>query len=56
MIYFSQNANELKEPKQIGSSPFFAETKLNANSLVSRCLDLLALFGHSEKDLQITAI
>jgi predicted type IV restriction endonuclease len=56
MIYFSKNRDELKEPKQVGNSPYYAETKLNANSLVRRCHELLGLFGYAETDLQITAV
>lgn len=56
MVYFSKDSNELKEPKQISDSAFYAETKLNANSIVRRSWDLLEIFGHLKKDLQITVV
>jgi len=55
MIYFSTNPNELSYPKQIANTNFYAEAKLNSNSIVRRSMELLALFGHSDADLQVRA-
>lgn len=53
MKYFSTNSKELDYPKQIGASKYYAETHLNANSIVRRCRDLMELFGYGEKYLDI---
>jgi len=55
MAYFSQNSNELKVPAQISNSKFFVETKLNANSIVRRSHELMALFGYKGNDLVVVA-
>lgn len=54
MVYFSTDRNLLKNPKQIADSQYYAETKLNANSIVRRSRDLMALLGYKDKDLQIS--
>lgn len=53
MKYFSTNSKELDQPKQIGISKYYAETHLNANSIVRRCRELIELFGYGEKYLDI---
>lgn len=53
MSYFSQQPNELSQPAQIGDSPFYVETKLNSNSIVKRCRELMGLFGYKAEDLQV---
>ncbi|MBW2738550.1 MAG: hypothetical protein JRE64_06785 [Deltaproteobacteria bacterium] len=53
MKYFSTNSKELDKPKQIGISKYYAETYLNAKSIVRRCRELMSLFGYGEKDLDI---
>lgn len=55
MVYFSLTSNELSLPARISGSEYFAETKLNANSIVRRCRDLLALFGYRDSDLTVIA-
>lgn len=55
MAYFSLKANELSLPAQISDSKYFAETKLNSNSIVRRSRELMALFGYKENDLNVTA-
>lgn len=55
MSYFSQQPNEMSQPVQIGSSPFFVETKLNSNSIVKRSRELMGLFGYKGEDLQVLA-
>jgi predicted type IV restriction endonuclease len=55
MLYFSRNPNELSLPRQIADTGYYAEAKLSSNSIVRRCRDLLALFGHDANDLQISA-
>jgi predicted type IV restriction endonuclease len=55
MSYFSKKPSELSYPKQIARSEYYAEAKLNSNSIVQRSRDLLGLFGHAGSDLQITA-
>jgi len=55
MSYFSEQQNELSQPMQIAGSTFFVETKLNNNSKVKRCRELMGLFGYKESDLQISA-
>ena len=55
MAYFGLNANELSQPSRISDSKYFVETKLNSNSIVRRCHELLSLFGYKESDLTIEA-
>ncbi len=55
MIYFSKNPSDLSYPKQVAHSGYYVEVKLSSNSIVRRLRDLLALFGHSEKDLDVRA-
>ncbi len=55
MAYFSLDANELSQPKQIMDSKYFVETKLNSNSIVKRSRDLMSLFGYKESDLRVVA-
>lgn len=55
MAYFSSNAKELRQPAQIPGSKYFAETYLNANSIVRRSRELMVLFGYKESDLQVSA-
>jgi hypothetical protein len=56
MAYFSTNPTELSYPKQISDSEYYAEAKLNSNSIVRRSRELMALFGYRETDLQIAAL
>ena len=53
MVYFSLNPNELSQPANISSSKYYVETKLNANSIVKRSLDLIRLFGYNVGDLKV---
>jgi len=53
MAYFSKNKNELRYPKSICNSDYYFEAKLNANSIVKRCHELLRLFGHHNSALEI---
>jgi len=55
MSYFSQEPNKLSQPMQIAGSKFFAETKLNSNSIVKRSRELMELFGYKETDLQVSS-
>ncbi|MBI5642944.1 MAG: restriction endonuclease subunit R [Deltaproteobacteria bacterium] len=56
MSYFSVNPNELSQPFPISNSKYFVETKLNANSIVKRSQELMALFGYKEDNLKIIAV
>ena len=55
MPYFSSNPSELKYPRKIADSHYYAEAKLNSNSIVQRSLDLLAIFGYQDSELRIIA-
>ncbi len=55
MAYFSLQATGLSQPSQIYDSKYFVETKLNSNSIVRRCHELLSLFGYKNTDLSIEA-
>ena len=55
MAYFGLQANELSQPSRISDSKYFVETKLNSNSIVRRCRELLSLFGYKDSDLSIEA-
>ena len=53
--YFTKNANELRIPEKIEGTDIFVEINLSANSIVKMCVDVLLLFGYSEKDFHIEA-
>lgn len=53
--YFSSNPNDLRHPQQIENSDIFVETHLNSNSIVRISVNVISLFGYSEKDLIIEA-
>jgi predicted type IV restriction endonuclease len=55
MAYFGLQSNVLSQPSRISDSKYFVETKLNANSIVRRCHELLSLFGYKDHDLTIEA-
>jgi len=55
MVYFSRDPADLVVPRRICDSPFFAEMKLNSNAIVRRCHELMALFGHTARELEIHA-
>jgi len=53
--YFTRNANELRTPQQIEDSDIFMETNLSSNYIVKISLNVILLFGYSEKDFIIEA-
>jgi hypothetical protein len=53
--YFSHNANELWDPKEIPNTNLFVETNLSANSIVKLSKDVISLFGYSPSELKINA-
>ena len=54
MSYFSKNASELRQPAHIPGSKYYAETYLNANSIVRRSRELIELFGYTANDLIVS--
>jgi len=53
--YFTRNPNELRTPQQIEDSAIYMETNLSSNSIVRISVNVILLFGYSEKDLIIEA-
>jgi hypothetical protein len=53
--YFSDNANELWDPREIPNTNLFVETNLSANSIVKLSKDVISLFGYSPGELKINA-
>jgi len=53
--YFTKNPDELRIPQQIEDSNIFMETNLSSNSIVKISLNVILLFGYSEKDFIIEA-
>ena len=51
--YFTRNPNELRIPQQIEDSDIFMETNLSSKSIVKISLNVISLFGYSERDLII---
>lgn len=51
--YFTINKNELRVPKKINNTKYFAETNLSANSIVSIIKDVLVNFNYHLEDLSI---
>ena len=52
-VYYSRDPNDLDEPRSVGASGFFLETKWAAQAMLNQCYQLIARFGYSESDLQI---
>lgn len=50
-IYFSQSENQLQEPRPIGNSGFYVETKCDADAMVRNSYNLLSRFGYQASDL-----
>jgi len=53
--YFTRNPDELRVPQQIEDSDIFMETNLSSNQIVRISVNVILLFGYSEKDLIIEA-
>lgn len=53
--YFTRNPNELRVPQQIEDSDIFMETNLSSVQIVRISVNVILLFGYSEKDLIIEA-
>ena len=53
--YFTRNPNELRVPQQIEDSYIFMETNLSSVQIVRISVNVILLFGYSEKDLIIEA-
>ena len=51
--YFTKNPDELRAPQQIESSNIFVETNLSSNYIVKISLNVISLFGYSDRDLII---
>ena len=47
--WFSRKSSELHDPVRIRGTDLYAETNVNANGLVLRCLHVLNLFGLEPK-------
>jgi len=53
--YFTRNPDELRVPQQIEDSDIFMETNLSSKQILRISVDVILLFGYSEKDLIIEA-
>ena len=51
--YFSRSGQGMSVPRPVGTSGYYAETKMDANRIVTVCHRLLAKFGYREQDLEI---
>lgn len=52
--WFSTDIRRIQdEPKQIGRSGIYAETKWNANQIEDRCLEVLKRFGYQRNEFRI---
>ena len=52
-VYYSRAPDDLYEPRPVGASGFFLETKWAAQAMLNQCHQLITRFGYSESDLQI---
>ena len=52
-IYFTQEEDQLWEPRQIPNTDIFVETHMSAKLITSVCRQVIALFGYSDEDLEI---
>ncbi len=51
--FFTKNKNELRYPRKIANTDYFAETNLSANYIVSVVKNVLRTFNYNEDDLGI---
>ena len=51
--YYTRSEGDLDEPRPVGSSGWFVETKFHANAMLDQCYKLLRLFGYDKSDLEI---
>lgn len=56
LTYFSNSPRELHEPKEIGNSGIYLETKWDADAIEKRSRDLIKHFGYDDTDLKIDKI
>jgi hypothetical protein len=56
LIYFSQSPRELHEPREVGNSGIYVETKWDADAIEKRSRDLIKHFGYDDTDLEIDKI
>ena len=52
-VYYSRDPNDLDEPRSVGASGYFVETKWAAKPMLDQCHRLITRFGYSESDLKI---
>ncbi|MDJ0828849.1 MAG: hypothetical protein QNI92_03290 [Desulfobacterales bacterium] len=52
-MYFSTDRNLLNRPRKVAGSQYYAETKLDPNTIVKRSRELMGLFGHKDSELEI---
>ena len=51
--YFAKNPDELRVPRQIENSDIYMETNLNSNQIIKIVIDVISLFGYSERDFSV---
>ena len=51
--YYTCSEGDLDEPRPVGSSGWFVETKFPADDTLKRCHELLNVFGYDKSDLEI---
>ena len=56
LTYFSNSPRELHEPRKIGNSGIYIETKWDADAIEKRSRDLIKHFGYDDTDLKIDII
>ena len=53
LVYFSKNTTGMREPKKIGDTNVYVETKWDADAMETHCRRLISQFGYSDWDLKI---
>ena len=51
--YMARNATDLRQPRQVGESPYFIETNLSATAIGQRAGLFLECFGYAKTDLVV---
>ena len=51
--YFSTDGRSMTEPRQIPDSGIYAKTCFSANDVITRCHEVIELFGHSREELEV---
>ena len=54
LTYFSKNREGMREPREVGDTSIYVETKWDADAMEKISRELIRHFGYSDRDLTIS--